>query len=444
MKSVSLSRMTLAAVAITTLAACNTGAPLNRTPVANNPALRQLNTPTANAAVAGKLVIKYRAGLSSAQSISAFGQLGIQHVRPLGNAQSALEVVQVPAGQNVAAAARALEQDPAIEYVEEVFAIPFPEVQRASDDSKDATPAAYPNDPMFSRQYSHKVSQSQAGWANTRGDRNTLIAIVDSGVDVTHPDLRAKIVDTFNAADNVKEVVDVIGHGTHVAGIAAAMTNNGTGVAGVAPDCGILAIKVSSGTSSSPSTDGIANGIIWAADHNADVINLSLGSSRQSKVITDAVNYALSKNVVVLAATGNDSGRIQSFPAAIPGVIAVGSTDATDRRSSFSNYGPWISVVAPGSAILSSFPLNDNLIGQKEYGMISGTSMATPFATGVAALVRSKYKKMPVAMVKQVLESSADDKGAPGFDEEYGHGRLNVARALSRAAEMDTQLHARR
>ncbi len=440
----SLSRLTLAAVAISTLAACNTGAPLSRAPIAN-PALRQLNTPAANnAAIAGKLVVKYRAGLSSAQSISAFSQMGIQHIRPLGNAESRLEVVQVPAGQNAAAAARTLEQDPAIEYAEEIFTIPFPEIQRAADDAKDPVSNAYPNDPMFGRQYSHKVSNSQAGWSITRGDKRTLIAIVDSGVDVTHPDLRGKIVDTFNGADNVKEVVDVIGHGTHVAGIASALTNNGTGVAGVAPDCGILAVKVSSGTSSSPSTDGIANGIIWAADHNADVINLSLGSSRQSKVITDAVNYALSKNVVILAATGNDSRRTQSYPAATPGVIAVGSTDSGDNRSSFSNYGPWVSVVAPGSAILSTFPLNDNLIGQKEYGSISGTSMATPFATGLAGLIRSKYKNMPVAMVKQVLESSADDKGAAGFDEEYGHGRLNVARALSRAAELDAQLNNQR
>jgi len=174
---------------------------------------------------------------------------------------------------------------------------------------------------------------------------------------------------------------------------------------------------------------------MYAADHGADVINLSLGSSRQSQAITDAVKYALSKNVVVVAATGNDGGNIKSYPAGVPGVIAVGSTDASDNRSRFSNYGDWVSVTAPGSNILSTFPFNSNLIGKTEYGSISGTSMATPFVTGLAGLVRSKYPTMPQAMVKRVIEVSSEDKGAPGYDEEYGFGRVSLVSALTRAAE---------
>lgn len=437
-----LTRTTLAALAVSTLAACATQPGLlNRNPAPVAPGLRQLNTPAAQGetVIPGRFVVKYRPGVMAAQAATALNRIGAQKVKPVGAAELGIEVIQVPAGQNAATVEQTLEQNPAIEYVEPVFTVPFPEVIPSAADDSDTQPAGYPNDPKFGAQYSHQATQSQVGWSISRGDRRTLIAIVDSGVDINHPDLQGKIVDVYNGADGNKDVVDYVGHGTHVAGIAAAMTNNGLGVAGVAPECGILAVKVASGNSSYPSTEGIANGIIWAADHGADVINLSLGSRRESEVITDAVKYALSKNVVVLAATGNDSARVKSYPAAVPGVIAVGSTDERDQRSSFSNYGDWVSVTAPGSNILSTFPFNDNMIGKKEYGSISGTSMATPFATGLAGLIRSKYPNMPVAMVKRALETSADDKGTPGYDEQFGFGRVNVGKAMMRASELATE-----
>ncbi|HEY9841260.1 MAG TPA: S8 family peptidase [Candidatus Obscuribacterales bacterium] len=429
----SIASLTLAAVAVSALAACQMqtlppGAPVGVRGQATN----------SGGLVPGKVIVKYRAGVrnASAQASSSLSRIGAQRVRTLGSAASGMEVVQIPAGQNVAAAVQTLEQNPAIEFAEPVFTIPFPKVLREGGNDAGPAPATYPNDSMFAKQYSHRVTNSQAGWELTKGSPRVLIGVVDSGVDVTHPDLRAKIVDTFNSADNNKDVKDFVGHGTHVAGIASAMTNNGMGVAGVAPECGILAVKVASGDSGYPSTEGIANGVMWAADHGAQVINLSLGSRQESKAITDAVKYALSKNVTVVAATGNDGGRVMSYPAAVPGVVAVGATDSKDARARYSNYGPWVSVTAPGSDILSTFPLNTNLIGQTEYGQISGTSMATPFVTGLAALIRSKYPTMPQVMVKQVLESSTDDKGKPGFDEEYGHGRVNVAKALTRAGEL--------
>lgn len=430
--------LTLLAVSTSLLAACASQ------PTALSPAqgVRQFNSNAAASAssevVPGQVIVKYRSGVrgASAQVASSLSRMGGQRSSAIGTAMTGIDVYKLGAGQSVDSAVAALKQNPAVEYAEPVFTVPFPTVQRSEAQLPQVQPASFPNDAMFPRQYSHQLSQSQGGWAVTRGNPRIIIGIVDSGVDVTHPDLKGKIIDTYNGADNNKDVTDVIGHGTHVAGISAAMTNNGLGVAGVAPDCGILAVKVSSGTSSSPSTAGIANGVIWAADHGANVINLSLGARRESQVISDAVRYALSKNVVVVAATGNDSGNIMSYPAVLPGVVAVGATDSKDVRARYSNYGRWVSVTAPGSDILSTFPLNTNLIGQKEYGAISGTSMATPFVTGLVALIRSKYPTMPAAMVKQVLESSADDKGVPGFDDEYGHGRVNVTRALARAKEM--------
>jgi len=431
---------TVTTLSLTVLAGCAPQlAPMASGPRTPNQLRQMTNTPPEGSLVAGQIVVKYRQGMvgASAQAVSALSQVGAQRMRTLGSAASSMDLVQAQPGQSAAAVAQQLSQNPMVEFAEPVFTIPFPQVLPAQVDAEDPQPAAYPNDPMFGRQYALKVTQAQAGWNTTKGNPRVLIGVVDSGVDVNHPDLKGKIADVFNGADNNKDVVDHVGHGTHVAGIAAASTHNAIGIAGVAPDCGILAVKVSSGTSGSPSTAGIANGIMWAADNGAQVINLSLGSRRESAAITEAVRYALSKNIVVVAASGNDSGRIQSYPAATQGVLAVGSTDERDGRSRFSNYGPWISVTAPGSNILSTFPYNSNLIGQTEYGAISGTSMASPFVAGLAGLIRSQYPTMPAAMVKQVLEASADDKGAPGFDEEFGHGRVNVGRALMHAANVN-------
>lgn len=429
----SIASLTLAAVAASSLAACQ----MQTLPAGTGTTVVQSQAAANGGLVPGKLIVKYRAGVR-AQASAALTRIGAQRVKAVGSSATGMEVLQIPAGQNVATAVQTLEANPAVEFAEPVFTVPFPKVLREDGNTAGPTTNAYPNDAMFSKQYSHQVAKSQAGWEITRGNPRVLIGVVDSGVDITHPDLRAKIVDTFNAADNNKDVKDFVGHGTHVAGIASAMTNNGMGVAGVAPECGILAVKVASGDSSYPSTDGIANGVIWAADHGAAVINLSLGSRSESKAITDAVKYALAKNVVVVAAAGNDGGNIMSYPAVNPGVIAVAATDKNDNRARYSNFGRWISVAAPGSDILSTFPLNSNLIGQTEYGQISGTSMATPFVTGLVALIRSKYPTMPPVMVKQTLESSADDRGKPGFDDEYGYGRVNVARALTRAGELSS------
>lgn len=384
--------------------------------------------------VPSRVLVKFRPGRSAAAlSAATLQQLGVQHVRRLGSKQSDLEVMATSG--NPETIARELSKNPAVEYAEPVFAMPFPKVMAGTTDLP-SDDALFPNDPLFGKQYAHKMAASQAGWSVHLGHPRVVLGIVDSGVDVNHPDLKPKIVGAFNAADGKAEAVDFVGHGTHVAGIAAALTHNKLGVAGVAPECSILAVKVAPGNSSAPTTEGIANGILYAIDQGAQVINLSLGSRRESKAITDAVQQALARNVVVVVAMGNDAGNIKSWPAAVPGVIAVGSTDSRDQRSRFSNFGDWISVTAPGSDILSTFPLNNNMIGQKEYGAISGTSMAAPFVTGLAGLIRSKYPGLRASDVKRAIESSSDDLGKPGFDPEYGFGRVNVAKALNRAAEL--------
>ncbi|PIQ24545.1 hypothetical protein COW36_11040 [bacterium (Candidatus Blackallbacteria) CG17_big_fil_post_rev_8_21_14_2_50_48_46] len=429
------SRVLLTILATTTLiTACSPQLlPLGSSQTPQRATLNSMSAATGNAEqiVPGKVLVKFRPGRAQ---IGA-QQIGLQRIRSVGSQNSGLEVMAVQANQNPEKVAADLQKNPAIEYAEPIFTVPFPKVLKASDDLP-TDDAAFPNDPLFPKQYSHQVAKSQGGWAVNLGNSKVILGIVDSGVDITHPDLKAKIIGTYNSADNNPESVDYVGHGTHVAGIAAALTNNKIGVAGVAPECSILAVKVAPGNSSSPTTEGIANGVLYAVEHGAQVINLSLGSRRESKAITDAVKQAMARNVVVVVAMGNDAGNIKSWPAAVPGVIAVGSTDIKDARSRFSNYGDWISVGAPGSDILSTFPFNNNLIGQKEYGAISGTSMAAPFVTGLAGLIRSKYPGLPAAEVKRAIESSADDLGAKGFDPEFGFGRVNVSKALARAGEL--------
>ncbi|HEY9765642.1 MAG TPA: S8 family serine peptidase, partial [Chroococcales cyanobacterium] len=181
---------------------------------------------------------------------------------------------------------------------------------------------------------------------------------------------------------------------------------------------------------------GVAEGITWAADHGAEIISLSLGGPEESKVMKDAVDYAAAKGTLVVAAMGNAGNGEKSYPAAYPGVLAVGATDEKDEAAEFSQYGEWISVSAPGVAIYSTFPtykVDMNEYGYPQnYAALDGTSMATPAVAGLAALVKSMYPGLDAAGIRKRIEKSADDRGDTGFDAHFGHGRVNALRALSK------------
>ncbi|HEY9857103.1 MAG TPA: S8 family serine peptidase, partial [Stenomitos sp.] len=233
------------------------------------------------------------------------------------------------------------------------------------------------NDPSRGKQYALDTVKANAAWGLTMGSDKVVVGIVDSGVDLEHPDLKPKLLEGYNTVTPGQAPKDDVGHGTHVAGIAAAIANNSEGIAGLAANCKILPVKVLGAGSGSTAT--VAEGIIWAADHGADVINMSLGFYEANESVGKAVNYALGKNVVIVATMGNDNIERKRYPAAFPGVIAVGSTDEKDAKSSFSNYGDWISVSAPGSNIFSTFPTYPvQISGTKGYASLSGTSMAAP------------------------------------------------------------------
>jgi subtilisin family serine protease len=306
------------------------------------------------------------------------------------------------------------------------------------------------NDTYRARQWGLDKINAEAAWAVTNGT-GAVIAVVDTGADMGHPDLQANLLSTghdFVANDNNPQ--DENGHGTHVSGIAAAVTNNGIGVAGTAPGAKILPVRVLDADGSG-STDDVALGIRYAADNGADVINLSLGLlSGVDKVakligqldpVYDAIDYAWGKGVVVVIAAGNDSVPLCAEPSAHPQALCVGATDQSDMRSFFSNSDATLSskyLVAPGGGgtscagdIFSTYLRSAESFCSTEagYDALAGTSMATPFVAGVAALLAAKGDTNQ--QIVNCIIATTDDLGVPGRDPLFGYGRLNAQRAAT-------------
>jgi subtilisin family serine protease len=290
------------------------------------------------------------------------------------------------------------------------------------DEPGDGEPGS--DDPMREHQWDLEKINAPAAWSRTLANA-VLVAVVDTGVDGTHPDLGDNVADGYDAINDAEGgATDENGHGTHVAGTIAAKAGNGEGIVGVAPEARILPVKVLDGEGSGYDSD-IAEGIVWAADAGAQVINLSLGGPDQSEAISEAVDYARGKNAVVIAAAGNsrEEGSPVEYPAADEGVIAVAATDDQDEVAEFSNAGDYVDVAAPGTGIMSTVPGG-------EYEKASGTSMAAPHVAGVAALMVGYRSSLTPDQVEEFLESSAFDLGDEGFDNDYGNGRINANSAL--------------
>jgi thermitase len=274
---------------------------------------------------------------------------------------------------------------------------------------------------------------ASAAWDLYTGGNEVIIAMIDSGVDLDHPDLAGKITSGSQAGYNYISPTampnDDNGHGTHVAGIAAAVSNNNKGVAGVSWGAKIMPLKILDSAGNGETFD-LAQAIRYAVDHGAKVINMSLGGSCGEgwPDVEEAVNYAASKGVILVAASGNYNTGV-FCPAALNGVIAVGATDDMDFRSYYSNYGSDLDVVAPGDYIYSTL-IDSNPAGLGTYGYKSGTSMATPAVAGLAALLWSYAPTLNSAHIQSVIQDSADDLGATGWDQYYGYGRINARRAL--------------
>ncbi|MBL7254309.1 S8 family peptidase [Paractinoplanes lichenicola] len=274
-----------------------------------------------------------------------------------------------------------------------------------------------------------KISVANA-WQKSTG-AGVVVAVLDTGVDGAHPDLAANLVAGYDAVANTSGgATDPNGHGTHVAGTIAAVTGNGVGVSAIAPNTKIMPVRVLKANGSGYMSD-TAEGIIWAADHGATVINMSLGSSEKVTAVSNAITYARSKGVVVVAAAGNEraQGSPTSYPAADAGVIGVAATDSADKVASYSNAGSYVDVAAPGSNILSTYP---TALGSKTgYASMNGTSMASPHVAAVAALLKAYQPALTPDQVQSALETSAVDLGTKGRDNDFGYGRIDAAAALA-------------
>ncbi len=286
-------------------------------------------------------------------------------------------------------------------------------------------------DDEFYRQYQWNLPAigTEKGWEITRGKEEVIIAVIDTGIDIQHPDLAGRLLEGHNILKDSPNPVDDNGHGTHVAGIIASKTNNGLGVAGMTWYNKIMPIKAMNADGYGTSFD-VAQGIRWATDHGADVINLSLGNYKESKALAEAIDYAYEKDVVLVAASGNDNTNQISYPAAFDNVLSVAAVNANIRRADFSNYGDYIDVAAPGVDIASTYIDN-------QYASLSGTSMATPHVAALAGLIRSSQPELKNSEVMQIIKDTTDDVGRVGKDPYTGHGVINVSAALDTTYEKE-------
>ncbi len=309
-----------------------------------------------------------------------------------------------------------------------------------------AAPSA-PNDPNFDKQWALRKVGALCAWDRTTGSAEVIVAIVDSGVDPTHPDLVDRLrTDGYDFVDDDSDPRDEHGHGTHVAGIVAAVLNNNEGVAGLAPDVTILPVRVMD-VRGRGSDRAIARGIRFSADKGAKVINLSLGATltlnadEPSVLVNDAIVYAQQQGALVVVAAGNDAVPLPNAIAVDnPDVLVVAATDERDRKAPFSNSGPWVAVSAPGVRILSTMPTYDVFLTsdrlppderfQRNYDYMSGTSQATPYVAALAALLFSANPEWSAAEVAETIRSNATNIRDlnPRFD--LGTGRIDACKSF--------------
>lgn len=327
----------------------------------------------------------------------------------VGRAKDAkkLLAVKVPKNKKTKVYIKELEQRSDIEYAEPDYLV---------------KPQYTPTDFSFTRQWHHTAIKTELAWDRSKGSNEIIVAVIDDGIDLEHPDLKERIVQPYDAVQQSFDSITVGEHGTHVAGIIASSIDNGIGGVGVAPHVNIMPINVFSGEGAYTST--IINAVYHAVDSGARIINLSLGNYHYSQFFNDAIQYAVNNGVLVVAAAGNQATSATHYPSSYANVISVSSTDRYDNPSTFTNFGSDIDVAAPGTSIYSTFP-------QNSYGYMSGTSMAAPVVAGLAALIWSNEPGLTNSQVADRLQNTSDDLGPSGKDEFYGYGRVNAQKALN-------------
>jgi thermitase len=355
--------------------------------------------------VPDELLVGFHAGVPDADAETVYRGHGAAKLEKLRGLQ--VHRVRVPAPA-LEAIERALARRPEVQFVERNHALPLDMI---------------PNDPSYSTQWHLPKISAPLAWDITPGSSGVIIAILDSGIDASHPDLAGVLVPGYNFYSNNADTSDVFGHGTKVAGAAAAIGNNSVGVAGVAWQSRIMPMRVTDSTGYAYYST-IANALTWAADHGAKVMNISIGGVAGSSAITSAAQYVRGKGGVVVASAGNCG--CWDGTAENPSIISVSATDSSDNLTSWSNRGNYVDVSAPGASIKTTTKGGG-------YASVSGTSFSSPITAGVVALMMSANPSLGPTDLEALLKANADDKGAAGWDSSYGFGRVNAHRAAAAA-----------
>ena len=415
--------------------------------------------PAAAVSRPGEILVKFRPGASANGKADAHRQAAGRVTAEI--ARTGVQRVAVARGAEAAAMAR-YAANPNVQYVEPNYIRRIPTVTSHAPGSE-----SVPADSYFDEQWAlNNTGQTfycifegfclyigtadadidaPEAWASSKGSSGILVAIIDSGLDYTHPDLAANYAGGYNFVDANTDPMDLHGHGTHVAGTIAAALGNPTGspaasegVVGVAPGVRLLSYKVcrQDGTCDD---FAIQNAIAQAIVDQARVINMSLGESGISQLLNAAVQDAWAEGLVIVAGAGNDGTTERFYPAAFDNVISVGAFDEDHGRASFSNFGDWVDISAPGNVIMSSYPMAACAGAAQApgdmgcYNWLSGTSMATPHVSGAAALVLSRSDVTSNTQVVEILLNSADRRGVgtTRLDSWTIHGGLNLHDALA-------------
>lgn len=362
----------------------------------------EANAATSRRWAKGRLLLIPRAGLSEREFDKTIRPHGIRSKRRLRGLNA--HVYELPEGVDEVRVMNQLRKGRRFKAVE---------LDRLLE------PAQTISDPAYNNSWALPKIQAPGAWDITAGEGIT-IAILDTGVDSTHPDLAANMLPGWNMYDNNSDTRDVYGHGTKVAGAAAAVANNGAGSAGVAWNAQVMPIRISR-PDGRAYTSTMAQGIRWAADNGARVANISYGGA-ESLTVQAAANYMRSKGGIVVMSAGN-TGGLNNFPPS-DAIIVASATDKNDNRPSWSSYGPYVDVAAPGSGIYTT--LNGG-----GYGSVSGTSFSSPVVAATTALMLSANPELTPEDVDLILTGTALDIGIPGRDDHFGHGRINAAEATA-------------
>jgi subtilisin family serine protease len=352
--------------------------------------------------VPDELLVGFRAAVADPEQIyRPYGAVLLETVGGLP-----IHRIRIPA-QQLDALEQAIRERPEVRFVERNRRVPLSLVA---------------NDPYFPMAWHLARIGAPAAWDTTQGSQDTVIAVVDSGIDATHPDLATQLVAGTSLIGG--GTGDRHGHGTAVAGVAAAASNNGIGVAAVAWKTRLMPIVVAD-ASGYADWATIARGVVWAADHGARIINLSFENVTDSSTITAAAQDALARGVLVVASAGNCGCLAPS--AANPAILSVSATTATDGLASFSSRGQHVDISGPGIDVATTARGGGYMLGY-------GSSMASPVVAGAAALVMATNPALTPGQVATLLAANADDLGPAGWDPGFGHGRVNVSRAVAAAA----------